>query len=169
MKRWPFVEAAFWLFVGLAGPGFSWASPDWPKITKRDVMAAFDLIARNHPGAARELGDAAFVARLTTAKDQALDEANLAGGLDDYRRVMQTFAGRLDDPHLAWAPTPRFLSVGGAGFAQPHRKPPSLAAWEDDDAIWVRLGTLTSPARELVEQVAQRIPARTPSRDPRRV
>lgn len=53
----------------------------WRELAKRDADAELTLIADNHPGAAAELGDTDFLARLTIARERASGKVDTFQGL----------------------------------------------------------------------------------------
>lgn len=69
-----------------------------------DVEAAIDLIERNHPGAAPELGDAPFLHRLSDAGALARERAPRVRTAAGHQAVLSAFTNALADKHLSFRP-----------------------------------------------------------------
>ena len=78
------------------------APPDahWTSIAVEDVEGAYRLLHDNHPGAAPELHDLAFQARLTTAHALALSRARTVTAYQGYIATLAGFATDMDDKHI---------------------------------------------------------------------
>lgn len=100
----------FGLALGLPAGAADRTPDDWRALTLADVDAAHALIAENHPGAAPELQDAEFRARLdqgwTLARTRAAGVSDFGG----YAATLRGFATGLGDGHIVWRAN-RFLGV----------------------------------------------------------
>lgn len=76
------------------------AEARWKAITAGDVRAAYRLLRDNHPGAAPELHDTDFTARLASAYTLALTRANKVESYQGYLAVLSGFAVSMGDKHI---------------------------------------------------------------------
>jgi hypothetical protein len=81
------------------------ADPHWRQIAVGDVNAAFELLSKNHPGAAVELHDLDFQHRLTTARVSALNRAKRVNSYQGYLATLAAFANGMGDKHIWSRPT----------------------------------------------------------------
>src|SRR5690348_13533975 len=72
----------------------------WRVLTRMDLDAAYALIADNHPGAAAELKDDAFKARLREGRDKAVALASRVDSYDGYVATLGSFAAGMGDKHI---------------------------------------------------------------------
>jgi hypothetical protein len=80
--------------------GTSTTGPAWNALARADAAAALDLIERHHPGAAAELGDAAFRERILAARanvDRRLPSVRDFGG---HAALMNGLANDFRDGHI---------------------------------------------------------------------
>ncbi|HEX9963714.1 MAG TPA: S41 family peptidase [Allosphingosinicella sp.] len=80
----------------------------WRALTLMDVEAAHRMLAEDHPGAAPEVGDAAFRERLAAAHAAARKRAALVDSYEGYQAVLSGLAVGLGDKHI-WS-RPRFAA-----------------------------------------------------------
>jgi hypothetical protein len=90
-----------WNIDGFQAP----ADPRWGPIAVRDVEAAYQLLRDNHPGAAPELHDLTFVARLNSAHSLALKRARSVSSYQGYLFALAGFATDMGDKHIWSRPT----------------------------------------------------------------
>jgi hypothetical protein len=81
------------------------ADSRWRPIAVRDVEAAYQLLRDNHPGAAPELHDLKFVARLNSAHALALKRARSVNSYPGYLFTLAGFATDMGDKHIWSRPT----------------------------------------------------------------
>jgi peptidase S41-like protein len=86
----------------IARPSDPAGAAHWRALTELDLKAARDLLARNHPGAAPELGDKAFVERLARGYAEGRGRIPKADSYEAYVAVMAAFANGFGDKHI-WA------------------------------------------------------------------
>ena len=88
----------------LAGPAFAQPPPPaaqaWNALARADVEAALDLIENNHPGAAPELGDAAFQQALRTARANAEKRLPLVKDYGGHAALLLALANEFRDGHI---------------------------------------------------------------------
>lgn len=72
----------------------------WQTLTRNDVEAHYRLLKENHPGAAAEAQDPAFVATLEAAHTQALARAAHVDGVFGYTATVAGFAHAFGDSHI---------------------------------------------------------------------
>ncbi len=72
----------------------------WQDLTRTDVDAALALIETNHPGAASELADAAFRARIAQAREKAEGRIPAVNSISSYNAVMNGLANDFRDGHI---------------------------------------------------------------------
>jgi hypothetical protein len=81
------------------------ADPHWKSIAVGDLNAAYQLLHDNHPGAADELHDSAFIRELGEAHTRALARAKTVNSYQGYLAVLAGFATELGDKHIWSRPT----------------------------------------------------------------
>ena len=81
------------------------ADPRWKSIAVGDLSAAYQLLHDNHPGAADELHDSAFVRGLAQAHARALARAQTVRSYQGYLAVLAGFATEMGDKHIWSRPT----------------------------------------------------------------
>lgn len=89
--------------VARAAPASSEAAGAWRTLTRVDVDAAYRLLKDNHPGAAPEAADPAFVATLEAGHTKALQRAAAVRDLAGYRATLAEFAHGMGDAHISTA------------------------------------------------------------------
>ncbi|HEY8950340.1 MAG TPA: S41 family peptidase [Rhizomicrobium sp.] len=75
-------------------------SANWQSLTRGDVDAAYHLLLENHPGAAAETGDKAFVSRLEAAHNAALSRIPAVTGAEGEIATLAEFAHAMNDGHV---------------------------------------------------------------------
>jgi hypothetical protein len=101
------------------------AAVHWRALTALDVDAAYRLLKENHPGAAAETGDRAFVAALEAAHAKALSRAEQVTGLPGYLATLGGFAGAMGDGHIGSGPAATVTTLRWTGVVPARRG----AAW----------------------------------------
>lgn len=91
------------------------ASTAWHQLTVADVEFAHALLAENHPGAAAEVGDTAFVQALATARATALKQASRVRDWNGYVAVMNGLAYAMGDKHIWMNPSQQAKGFRWAG------------------------------------------------------
>jgi hypothetical protein len=91
---------AFATQAGAADPATESAQA-WRTLTRNDVEAHYRLLKDNHPGAAAEAGDPAFLATLEAAHRQALARAAKVDGVFGYVATVTGFARAFGDSHVS--------------------------------------------------------------------
>jgi len=106
------------------------ASPqDWRATAVRDVLAAYDIYAENHPGM-HDRGNPAFAAQLKRARDEAMAVAEKAMTRDDYSRALALFTAGLSDGHaVVYAKSPPATAPATLEW------PGFIAAWRGDHMV----------------------------------
>lgn len=79
--------------------------PHWSSIATGDVKAAYRLLKDNHPGAASEMHDEAFVHRMNAAYALALQRAAKVDSYQGYLATLAGFATAMGDKHVWSRPT----------------------------------------------------------------
>ena len=107
-----FAQIPGWNIDGFQAP----ADPRWGPIAVEDVEAAYRLLRDNHPGAAPELHDRAFVDRLNHAHSLALKRARTVSSYQGYLFALAGFATNMGDKHIWSCPTfvvnlPRWVGI----------------------------------------------------------
>ena len=94
--------ALFSMLVSMqVGPAHAQSAGEaWQILAKVDSAAAIDLIERNHPGAARELGDLAFQERLAVAKKNLRERLPKVVDHPSYAALMNGLANDFRDGHI---------------------------------------------------------------------
>ena len=72
----------------------------WNALAKADVEAALDLIQKNHPGAASELGDVAFQQALQTARANTARRLPLVKDFGGHAALLNGLANDFRDGHI---------------------------------------------------------------------
>ena len=72
----------------------------WREMARVDSRAALDLIADNHPGAAKSLGDRDFQVRLDTARADVAARLPAVHDYGSYSALMQGLANAFGDGHI---------------------------------------------------------------------
>jgi len=84
----------------MAAGAVSESAKAWQTLTRNDVEAHYRLLKDNHPGAAAEAKDPAFVATLEAAHSQALARAAKVDGVFGYVATVAGFAHAFGDSHI---------------------------------------------------------------------
>jgi len=79
--------------------------PSWRARALQDVEAAYRFLQENHPGAAPELHDRAFIARLEAARATAMQRAKSVESAQGYNAVLAGLATDMGDKHIWSRPT----------------------------------------------------------------
>lgn len=96
MKMWMALLAA----ISVPASAAKDAGDSWREMARIDSIAALDLIARNHPGAAKSLGDRDFQARLDTARADAAARLPAVHDYGSYSALMLGLANTFGDGHI---------------------------------------------------------------------
>lgn len=76
------------------------AEQAWNALARADVEAALELVERNHPGAAPELGDSAFQQALRTARANAEKRLPLVKDFGSHAALLNGLANDFRDGHI---------------------------------------------------------------------
>lgn len=87
----------------------------WRQLTVADVEFAHRLLAENHPGAAAEVGDTAFVRMLADGRTAALEQATRVRDWNGYVAVMNGLAYAMADKHIWMNPAQQSKAFRWAG------------------------------------------------------
>lgn len=103
----------------------------WRTLTRIDVEAGYQLLKDNHPGAAPEAQDPAFVSALEAGHKRALERADMVTSYEGYVATLGEFARSVGDGHV-WS-NARFLprTVRWAGIVATKRGPDWVVASDD--------------------------------------
>jgi len=107
---------------------------DWPALARNDVEAAYHLLKENHPAAAPETGDKAFVARLEAAHTVALDRARQVNGTPGLFAVLGEFANAMGDGHIRAQPLTPNPTLSWAGIVMAKRSTGWIVASDESGA-----------------------------------
>lgn len=77
------------------------AAAAWRELTLADLEAAWGIVSRNHPGAARATGDTAFRRALADGLAAGRDRAGRVTSYQGWLATLRAFAVGLGDPHIA--------------------------------------------------------------------
>lgn len=115
----PYLVSRACLIATLAGAVAPAAAQDaaaaWRQLTMGDVEFAHRLLAENHPGAAPEVGDTAFVRMLAEGRAAALEQATRVRDRNGYVAVMNGLAYAMADKHIWMNPTQQSKAFRWAG------------------------------------------------------
>jgi hypothetical protein len=92
------------------------AAAAWRELTLADLEAAHDIIARDHPGAARTTADSAFQRALERARAAGMERAGQVTSYEGWLATLRAFAVGLDDPHISLQPRLSISVVRWPGF-----------------------------------------------------
>jgi hypothetical protein len=122
------------------GPGAA-SAPDWRALARRDVVAAYEQFAANHPGM-HDPANRRFPAQLKAARDAALARAGFAADANGFAEALAVFTARLSDGHAQvfahGLPSSGPASLEWPGF---------VAAWRGESML-VYHASPSSPAPE---------------------
>jgi hypothetical protein len=93
----------------------------WPAITARDVQAAYELVAVDHPAMADELSVRPFRASFEAGRALALERAHGVRDYDGYRAVLAGLAVSAGDKHIWSRPNYQPEVVQWAGLIMTRR------------------------------------------------
>lgn len=88
----------------------------WATLTARDVAAAYQLLAEDHPAMSPEISTAAFRADFEAGRAQALERARAVRDYDGYRAVLAGLATSAGDKHIWSRPLYQPETVQWAGL-----------------------------------------------------
>ena len=114
-------------------------APDWSALARQDVLAAYDIYARNHPGM-HDPSNPSFPAQLARGRDRALAAAAAAQDQAGYARALGLLSAELGDGHA------QVFAVQPQGQPAPALEWPGfVAAWRGDRLLVHQAGE-ASPA-----------------------
>ena len=101
MRNRPWLALA--ALIGLSGAAPCQATPPtaaWRSIATKDSPAALALIEANHPGAAPDLGDLAFQAKLRVAREHVAERLPRVSDYPAYAALMAGLSADFRDGHI---------------------------------------------------------------------
>lgn len=97
-------------------------SAPWVVLTARDVEAAYQLLAEDHPAMSPDLSTAAFRADFEAGRALALERARSVRDYDGYRAVLAGLAASAGDKHIWSRPLYQPETVQWAGLIVSRRR-----------------------------------------------
>lgn len=119
------------------------AADGWAQLTRADVEAAYRLLLDNHPGAAPEVGDRTFVARLDEAHRTALARSERVTSFSGYSAVMAGMATSFEDEHIWSNPSLRGIPYRWVGLVMARRTGAWVVASDVNEGSSARLDGAT--------------------------
>jgi hypothetical protein len=92
------------------------AEAAWRELALADLEAAYGIVSRNHPGAARATGDTAFQRALADGLTAGRDRAGRVTTYEGWLATLRAFAVGLGDPHISLQPRLTLGTLRWPGF-----------------------------------------------------